>query len=372
MSNWMFDNSSYEVKNILIISSSSSKTGGGDIHLNRLISYWQKDNVDVKTLTLMEFNKFDLLTNVKYAFTSLEKIIGLNNVTNEEILKFDIIVSASPYPSDLFHSIKLGKKYGKKVVCYFHHIVPPLSNYPFRRGFFRTVLNIVYFKYALHLVKKNHVAIFLDHPETLKDSGITVYENLTPAEGNDNVYRDKFYDICHIGRITKAKGIIDLIRVLKMLSEEGIKPKIALVGAYSSKMKTKLDKLIHKYGLEGQITFFGYVNNEKKVEILKSSKIFISLSYEEGWSISVMEAANYGIPIIAYDLVAYNYLHGNYHSVPVGNLIVVKSLIINLLSNTELLNKYVESATFYVKSINYEDVSKTQLKYMSDFLNRVD
>lgn len=371
----MIHNSSYKIKNILIVYSASNGTGGGDTHLNHLVLYWKKKNINIKILTLKTFNKFSLLNNIKFAYIPIKVIIGLSNLTQEDILKSDIILSASPYPSDLFHSIKLGKRYNKKVMCYFHHIVPGLLYHPFKRGLFRTVLNVVYSKYALYLVKKNHIAIFLDHPEFLKDSKIYVYENLIPIEeynaDKNNANENKIYDLCYIGRVTKPKGIIDLIKVLKMVNDEGIKSKTAIIGSYNSKMKIKLDKLIHKFGLEGQLTFFGYVNNEQKIEILKRSKIFISLSYEEGWSISVMEAANYGIPIVAYDLAAYNYLHGNYYSAPVGNLFIVRTLIINILNNTELLDKYIKNAMYYVKAYNYADIAEDQLKYMSNFLLKV-
>ena len=207
-----------------------------------------------------------------------------------------------------------------------------------------------------------------DHPDTLKDSKITVYENLIAVETGNKMQEDKIYDMCYIGRITKPKGIFDLIKVLKLLLKENIKLKVAVIGAYNNKIKTKLDKLIRKSELQGQVIFFGYVSNKQKIETLKKSKLFISLSYEEGWNISLMEAASYGVPIIAYELCAYTYLNMNYYSIPPGNLIKVRSVIKTILNDPDLLNKYVENARDCVNTYNYKEISEIQLKYIHSFL----
>ena len=359
-----------KINNILIVSVSSNGNGGGDTHLNYLTGYWRSLGIKVYILTIKEFNKFNLLNNVKYSLTGIQAIMKLSKLNEEDILKCNIILSASPYPADLFHSIRLGKKYNKKLMCYFHHIVPPLFYHPFRRGFFMTVLNTFYFKYALHLVKINNTAIFLDHPCTLHDPGIVIYEDLDAIEEEYKDKEEKIYDICYIGRVTKPKGIIDLINTLRILHRENIKPIVAVVGAYENKMKRKIDKLLYKFKLTDQFKFFGYVSNAKKIEILKSSKIYVSLSYEEGWSISVMEAAYHGVPIIAYELPAYSYLHGNYYHAGVANLKEVANLVKKLLSDITISNKYVKNAMILVKNYNYSDIAETQIKYMENFLQR--
>ena len=154
-----------------------------------------------------------------------------------------------------------------------------------------------------------------------------------------------------------------------MLSDSNINLKVAIIGEYSPKMKTKLDKLINKYKLIDNFIFFGYVDNTKKLELLSNSKMFISLSYEEGWSLSVMEAAAVGIPIIVYALPAYSYLKGNYYSAPIGDINEIKLLIINLLKNIDTSNSYTKNAMRLAKSYHYSDIAEEQLRYMENFLN---
>ena len=133
-------------------------------------------------------------------------------------------------------------------------------------------------------------------------------------------------------------------------------------------MKIKLDKLINRYNLKNNFVFFGYVNNEKKYQILSESKIFISLSYEEGWNISVMEAASLSIPIIAYRLPAYSYLSDNYFSATLGDINNIKILIECLINNTEKYDTYTNNAKKLVDAYNYQAIAAEQLKYINDFL----
>ncbi len=365
--------SSHDINNIIIISSATNGTGGGDTHLNYLTRYWKNYGIKIDILSNKKFNKFNLLNNIKYSFISIDRLIKINDISIKKILNADIILSASPYPADLFLSIRLAKKYNKKVMCYFHHIVPGLLSYPIRRGFFRTLLNIIYFKFALYIVKNNNIAIFLDHPKTLKNSKIKVYEDLDAIEPKllnkrNNII--KVYDLCFIGRVTKPKGIIDLIKVARMLHDDGFNMKIAIVGAYNDTMKIKLDKLIDRYKLKNNFVFFGYVNSDKKYQILSESKIFISLSYEEGWNIAVMEAASLSIPIIAYKLTAYSYLGDNYFSATLGDINNIKILIECLINNTEKYDTYTNNAKKLVDAYNYQAIAVEQLKYIDNFLTK--
>ncbi len=362
------------IDSILIVATAVTGRSGGDVHLNHMIKYWKKSGININPLYINEFKEFNLLNNLKYLFISTDKLLRINHLTTDQIQNSDVILSATPYPANLFHSIKLSKKYHKKVICYFHQIVPGIFNHSFPTGFFRTILNAVYFKYAMYLVEKNDIAIFLDYPDSLKNPKIKVYEDLDAVDeiNISSVNKcSKIYDLCYLGRVVKSKGIMDLIKVCKLLSDSNINLKIAIVGEYSAKMKTKLDKLLNKYKLSNNFIFFGYVDNIQKLQLLSSSKIFISLSYEEGWGISAMEAAALGIPLIVYKLPgAYSYLNGNYYSAPVGDINKIKTLIVDLIKNIDAANSYTQEAMRLVKTYHYSAIAEEQLRYIEDFLNR--
>ena len=51
--------------------------------------------------------------------------------------------------------------------------------------------------------------------------------------------------------------------------------------------------------LETLVQFEGWVSGEKKHELLSSSDVYILPSYHEGLPISILEAMNYQLPVIA-------------------------------------------------------------------------
>ena len=297
--------------------------GGGNIHTSNLISIWESLGTKVSILDLVRADRFNLSAVIKSTLKSL--LIRIENL--HIIDNCDIIISESPYPPDVILSFRLSRKYGKPVTVYVHHITPNISIYPFKRGIFRVILNVVYISFALSFFKKFRIPIFLDNPNTLKHSKITVFPNLIAVMNKGlnyippetRYYED--YDICYIGRIENHKGVEDVIRVVKILkNKHSMNLRVILAGKGKDKYVAKIRKMISRFGLSENILLKGYVSDEQKYEILKRSKIFLFLSYEEGWALSVLEAATMGTPIVAYSLPAYYYLRGNYFPVEVGNI----------------------------------------------------
>jgi glycosyltransferase involved in cell wall biosynthesis len=54
--------------------------------------------------------------------------------------------------------------------------------------------------------------------------------------------------------------------------------------------------------LGDSVTFTGGVDDRRKNELLRQSKLGISLSYEEGWGLSICEYLAAGLPVVAYRL----------------------------------------------------------------------
>ncbi|EQD71146.1 glycosyl transferase group 1, partial [mine drainage metagenome] len=76
----------------------------------------------------------------------------------------------------------------------------------------------------------------------------------------------------------------------------------------SDSIERRFRSAVAKEGLTGAITLFGHLSEEAKQDLLSASKLFVFPSYEEGWSLAVMEAAAYGCVPVVYDLPAYDYL----------------------------------------------------------------
>lgn len=116
-----------------------------------------------------------------------------------------------------------------------------------------------------------------------------------------NVYKlDDKINILYLGLIAEAKGIFDLmelIRVNKNKYNNRVKFRIGGLG------KTEeLLQIIKDNNLSNIVEYIGWVDGENKIKELIKSDIFILPSYSEGLPISILEAMSYRNAIIASDV----------------------------------------------------------------------
>lgn len=110
-------------------------------------------------------------------------------------------------------------------------------------------------------------------------------------------YNDGKVHILYLGLITKAKGIYDLLDVIKEHKAE-FDGKITLhVGGNGE--TTTLQNIIKEQDLSNIVKFEGWVSGNKKAELLNNADVFILPSYTEGLPISILEAMSYKLPVIS-------------------------------------------------------------------------
>jgi glycosyltransferase involved in cell wall biosynthesis len=115
------------------------------------------------------------------------------------------------------------------------------------------------------------------------------------------------YDVIWIGRVHAQKGIEELLETLVHLRDRATNFSAVLVGRLEADLKPRIDQL----GLSSAVTFTGFVSDEEKLRLFKSSRLFVMPSHYESWGIVVGEALACGTPVVAYDLPAYRPIFGN-------------------------------------------------------------
>jgi glycosyltransferase involved in cell wall biosynthesis len=118
----------------------------------------------------------------------------------------------------------------------------------------------------------------------------------------------KAYDIAWIGRVHRQKGIDDLIRTLKHLAAEIPDFKALIIG----KVQAELESRIANAGLEGYVTFSGFVSEEEKFRLFRASRVYLMPSRFEGSPRVIGEALVCGVPVVAYDVENYGGVFGDF------------------------------------------------------------
>ena len=349
---------------------------GGDKHILILAKQWAKNGNRITSISSkVHFDVISILRDTVRAVLGVDE----KDFKNLDLGKIDTILAASPYPPDLIRAARIGMIANKKVHVYFHHIPPKLFWRPYQRGFFRTLLNRSYAILSLVFCKIQGIHIFLDQPQEFDFGCLVVHKDNDAIEDNlleeirgdlsnkENA-QNKDIDIFFIGRISRNKGVINVVKAMKTLRSKGIFLNAVLAGPildrrYYNKIKRYLDR----NGMSSQVVFTGKISDEAKKTYLRRSKMFVFPSYEEGWSLSVMEAAAYCVPVVAFDLEAYSYLERNYFmSEP--NFKSLSESILRCLTDKDLTEQYSKNAYLLVCSYSYTKIAEEQMRnFMNEF-----
>ncbi len=143
------------------------------------------------------------------------------------------------------------------------------------------------------------------------------------------------YDGIYVGRHTAEKGIFDILRVWAACCRHDPTLRLALVGPCTEDMRAQLRQKISELGLTENVTIFGTVDEALKWELYAKSRLCVFPSHVEGWGIVPIEAHLAGIPVVAYDLPAYEETirySAAASLVPVGDVEAMAGAILQRLS----------------------------------------
>ena len=108
-------------------------------------------------------------------------------------------------------------------------------------------------------------------------------------------FRESFPTVIGIGRLTRQKGFDYLIRAIRILKDNGIECRLALLGKGSE--EENLKRLASELGVSDRVLFAGFQQNPYKY--LARSTVFALSSLYEGFPNVLLEALSLGIPSVA-------------------------------------------------------------------------
>ena len=164
---------------------------------------------------------------------------------------------------------------------------------------------------ALNRVLHRHVdgIITLSHAlaQELRDEriGVPIRIGLVGVEDASVPREQPAFDGIYVGRHTAEKGIFDILRVWAACCRQNRALRLALVGPCTEDIRAQLGREISALGLTENVTIFGTVGEPEKWELYAKSRLCVFPSHVEGWGIVPIEAHLAGIPVVAYDLPAY-------------------------------------------------------------------
>lgn len=161
--------------------------------------------------------------------------------------------------------------------------------------------------------------------------------------------------LLYLSMISPRKGFHILLDLLHSLKNENIELHVA--GDFLDKTyKSEVFNLIEQYGLQSKVKFYGFLEDEKKDNLLNNCDVFTLLSDGEGMSLSMLEAMSHGLALMISDIESHKVVVGNHIPVfQLSNLVDMKNHIMKLHHNKEFLKTQKQFALKESKNFSFNN-----------------
>jgi glycosyltransferase involved in cell wall biosynthesis len=226
------------------------------------------------------------------------------------------------------------------------------------------------FSAMLALVRRSDVCITVSNftAEFLMKNGISQDKIRVSGNGVDTALIERFkaekkvYDGIFVGRISRDKGIFDLVQIWKRVTAWKPDSKLVVVGHGPDSLKLK--KTIEDNSMSSNIILKGSCNDAELYAHMKASKVFLFPSRFEGWGLAVGEALACGLPAVCYSIPALREVFGECSSVffiPTGDTVRFAETVENILSEDNL-GELEATSKEYAKHFSWEKVALNDLQ----------
>jgi len=216
-----------------------------------------------------------------------------------------------------------------------------------------------------NFVKECLVRLGFSRDEILVMSNGVPYSRISKVQCDEEVS----YDASFMGRLHPAKGFFDLVKIWKRVVESRKNAKLALIGFGSREVAKSLERELIENDLQRNVHVLGYLPDDKAYRIIKSSKVFIFPSYEEGWGITVCEAMALGLPAVLYGLSAYEDFQDAVVKVAVGDVEAFAQAVLKLMSNEKLRAEMARKAQEIASRFDLDQIAEKNWSILTKVSN---
>ena len=164
--------------------------------------------------------------------------------------------------------------------------------------------------------------------------------------------------LLYLGRLKRYKGVDLLLRAVAKLAAKGLLVDFLIAGTGDA--RSGLERLTDELEIGRQVTFLGFVDDDEKIDLMRSSWVHGLTSPKEGWGITVIEAGACGTPSVASDSpgLCEALLDGETGLlVPHGDVDALAGAIRRLVEDEELRGRLGAGARRHAESLSWDAAS---------------
>jgi len=255
-----------------------------------------KDGIQVVVLKRMKYGRFLFPLQIFYDALRLRTAIKKINP--------DIIHIQSTVPTFSFFGINAGKQYPVVITLHgyfkeesrFHSGIEKIFNVLFSTPLERWALKRIPYVITVCPQLQETIQQFSSSTIVTIPNGIDLAQIQAIRPFPPFTSPTVFY----VGMLNKRKGVDDLIRAIPSVKNEIKDVKVYIAG--TGPELNKLKNLAKSLGLEENVSFLGFITDEKKISYMKSTDVFVLPTYWESFPLVLLEAMACGRPIISTDV----------------------------------------------------------------------
>jgi glycosyltransferase involved in cell wall biosynthesis len=172
-----------------------------------------------------------------------------------------------------------------------------------------------------------------------------------------------------VGRIKKYKCVDHVLQALPGVLTKVPEAKLLIVGDGDD--RPRLEGIVKERGLEQNVTFTGYVSDERKVELLQEMWFCVATSSKEGWGLTVLEGNACGTPVIASDVPGLRDAVKDGETgilTPFGDIGALEEKMVGLLQDAALRERLTIGALAWSREFNWDNAASKTIAVLEDVL----
>lgn len=281
-----------KMKKILLIGPKLGKTHGG---MTSVIQGIVDDPTLLKNFVIDSYGSYidgNIITRLLY--TTFSYLLFSHKAKEYDLFHINVASNGSTYRKALY--ARKIKKNKKKIILHVHG-GGYLNFYDSLSGYKKRAVDYLWNSSDKVIVLSNKwKEAFVSRFPLAK---IDVIENGIDTDyysGAKSNLRATKSNIVFLGRITKEKGIFDLLNAISKLVNKGISCHLYIAGSGDDR---ELYDELQKLNLDKNVTVLGWINETEKRELLKKCSIVVLPSYKEALPLCILEGMAAGKAIVA-------------------------------------------------------------------------
>lgn len=171
----------------------------------------------------------------------------------------------------------------------------------------------------------------------------------------------KRFDVVFLGRMHEQKGVFDLPHVWQQILRQRPEARLLVIG--EGPHRQRAEEMFRELGIAHTAEFTGGIDEQRKNALLAQCRLGLSLSYEEGWGLSVTEFLAMGLPVVAYALPVFeDVFPGQLELVKAGDREAAARAVTDLLGDEGRLRERGAAGREFARKYDYRQTAVEELQ----------